>query len=183
MCLSTTYFQVNGKYYKQNHGTAMGSPESVVVANLFMEELEETALHSSPHSVKTWKRHVDDNFDVIKHAPVHGLHEHLNQQATVEQERNGGLRFLDVEVKTSQKGFNSHHSRQHNESVVRSLVKRDKMFPSDKRERIREAKRLDGALRANNYPNRFVEKTRHKIRMREMGETARVTEKNRINPW
>jgi len=29
-CLTSTYFQYNGKYYKQLHGIAMGSPVSVV---------------------------------------------------------------------------------------------------------------------------------------------------------
>ena len=31
LCLTSTYFQYNGKHYKQLHGTAMGSPVSVVV--------------------------------------------------------------------------------------------------------------------------------------------------------
>ena len=30
LCLTSTYFQYNGKHYKQLHGTAMGSPVSVV---------------------------------------------------------------------------------------------------------------------------------------------------------
>ena len=32
LCLESTFFQFNGKHYKQLHGTAMGSPVSVVVA-------------------------------------------------------------------------------------------------------------------------------------------------------
>ena len=31
LCLTSTYFQYNGKHYKQLHGIAMGSPVSVVV--------------------------------------------------------------------------------------------------------------------------------------------------------
>ncbi|XP_066024996.1 uncharacterized protein [Pocillopora verrucosa] len=34
LCLTSTYFQYNGKHYKQLHGTAMGSPVSVVVADI-----------------------------------------------------------------------------------------------------------------------------------------------------
>ena len=34
LCLTSTYFQYNGKLYKQLHGTAMGSPVSVVVAEI-----------------------------------------------------------------------------------------------------------------------------------------------------
>ena len=37
LCLTSTYFQYNGKNYKQLHGTAMGSPVSVVVAEIVMQ--------------------------------------------------------------------------------------------------------------------------------------------------
>ena len=36
LCLTSTYFQYNGKHYKQLDGTAMGSPVSVVVAEIVM---------------------------------------------------------------------------------------------------------------------------------------------------
>ena len=39
-----TSFQYNGKHYKQFHGTAMGSPVSVVVAKIVMQHGEERAL-------------------------------------------------------------------------------------------------------------------------------------------
>lgn len=34
LCLTSTYFQNNGKHYKQLHGTAVGSPVSVVFAEI-----------------------------------------------------------------------------------------------------------------------------------------------------
>ena len=37
LCLTSTYFQYNGKHYKQLHGTAIGSPVSVVVAEIVMQ--------------------------------------------------------------------------------------------------------------------------------------------------
>jgi len=37
LALNSTEFSFKGKYYKLIHGTAMGSPISVVVANLIME--------------------------------------------------------------------------------------------------------------------------------------------------
>ena len=36
-CLNQTYFQFQGKFYKQTHGCAMGSPVSPTVANIYME--------------------------------------------------------------------------------------------------------------------------------------------------
>ena len=44
LCLTSTYFQYNGKHYKQLHGTAMGSPVSVVVAEIVMQNIEEQVL-------------------------------------------------------------------------------------------------------------------------------------------
>ena len=44
LCLTSTYFQYNGTHYKQLHRTAMGSPVSVVVAEIVMQNIEERAL-------------------------------------------------------------------------------------------------------------------------------------------
>ena len=41
LCLTSTYFQYNGKHYKQLHDTAMGSPVSVFVAEIVMQNIEE----------------------------------------------------------------------------------------------------------------------------------------------
>ena len=40
-CLKATYFSFRGKYYQQIFGTAMGSPVSVVVADMVMENIEQ----------------------------------------------------------------------------------------------------------------------------------------------
>ena len=48
LCLDATFLTFRGKVYKQVRGTAMGSPVSVVVANLVMEDVEERALESFP---------------------------------------------------------------------------------------------------------------------------------------
>ena len=192
LCLNTTYFQVNGKFYKQKQGTAMGSPVSVVIANLFMEELEQKSLETFGHSVKVWKRYVDDTFVVVKKEHVEALHLHLNDQFTgvsftLEEEKEGSLAFLDVEVKRCQDGsvktavfrkvthtdkyldFNSHHSVQHKESVIRSLVQRGDLYPSDETDKSSERKHIDQTLRANNYPKRFIRRTCRKIKARNNG--------------
>ena len=51
LCLTSTYFQYNGKHYKQLHGTAMGSPVSVVVAEIVMQNIEEQALATYTRTV------------------------------------------------------------------------------------------------------------------------------------
>ena len=44
LVLENCVFSFQGKFYKQLHGTAMGSPCSPVVANIYMEYFEELAL-------------------------------------------------------------------------------------------------------------------------------------------
>ncbi len=56
LCLKSTYFRCEGIYYKQTEGTAMGSPVSAVVANLYMQFFEEMGISSAPAKPKVWKR-------------------------------------------------------------------------------------------------------------------------------
>ena len=36
LCLESSYFRFGGEFYEQRQGTAMGSPVSAVVSNLYM---------------------------------------------------------------------------------------------------------------------------------------------------
>ena len=65
LCLTSTYFQYNGKHYKQLHGTAMGSPVSVVVAEIVMQNIEERALATCRQTIPLWLRYVDDAFTAV----------------------------------------------------------------------------------------------------------------------
>ena len=44
LCLDSTYFAFDGMFYQHVEGAAMGSPLSLVIANLFMEAFEKRAL-------------------------------------------------------------------------------------------------------------------------------------------
>ena len=79
----------------------MGSPVSPVVANLCMEDIEESAINASPVAPKIWKRYVDDSFCIIKKNGVTAFHDTLNSidtniSFTIEQECNGKISFLDT---------------------------------------------------------------------------------------
>ena len=48
-CLKNTYFSFQDQFYEQVEGAAMGSPVSPIVANLYMEYLEQKTLSTAPH--------------------------------------------------------------------------------------------------------------------------------------
>ena len=60
LCLNATYFTFRGVVYQQVFGTAMGSPVSVVVANLVMEDVDKRALRDFSTPIHFWKRYIDD---------------------------------------------------------------------------------------------------------------------------
>ena len=72
LCLNTTYFVHNNKFYQQTHGAAMGSPVSPIVCNLYMENFEKIALSSAPSPPSMWLRYVDDTFVKIHEYDVDG---------------------------------------------------------------------------------------------------------------
>ena len=103
LCLTSTYSQYNGKHYKQLHGTAMGSPVSVAVAEIVMQNIKEQALATCTRTIPLWLRYVDDTFTAVHKDGIHDFHEHLNRQNADIQfikkiEENGKIPFLDCLV-------------------------------------------------------------------------------------
>ena len=103
-CLKNTCFLFQGKYYEQVQGTAMGSPISPLIADLFMEEFEVKALSSFPHPPSLWLRFVDDIFLITKTEHSQLLLQHINSQdpyiqfAVEEPSQQGTLPFLNTLV-------------------------------------------------------------------------------------
>ena len=67
----TTFFIFNGTYYQQTEGVAMGGPPSSIVAEIYMQATETTALTTTSHPPKVWERHVDDVFSIIRNSNLH----------------------------------------------------------------------------------------------------------------
>ena len=84
--------------------TAMGSPVSAVVANLVMEELEQSIFESHENWLPWyWYRFVDDTFVIVHTTVVDQLLGQLGRvfpsiNFTIEIEKESKLAFLDVEV-------------------------------------------------------------------------------------
>ena len=176
--LSNNYFMFNDRVYKQVHGCAMGSPVSPVVANLCMEEIEESAINSSSVPPKIWKRYVDDSFCIIKKGNVPAFHDTLNSvdaniSFTIEIESDNKISFLDTLV-TRRNGtiavdvyrkpthtdryldYNSHHDNKHKASTAATLLHRALKLPNSSEGKERELNRVYSALESNGYPSNFI---------------------------
>ena len=56
----------------------MGSPVSVVIATIYMEEFEKQAITNATCKPKIWIRYVDDTFSVLDREDIYFQLLHLN---------------------------------------------------------------------------------------------------------
>ena len=81
----------------------MGSPVSVVVAEIVMQHVEERALVTCRQTIPLWLRYVDDTFTAVHKDDIDDFHDHLKEQNAdiqfaKEIEEIGKLPFLDCLV-------------------------------------------------------------------------------------
>ena len=184
LCLRSTYFAFQGNIYmyKQKEGTAMGSPLSPVIANLFMEDFETTALMTAELQPKIWKRYVDDTFVIWPHgrtklneflSHINSLHHKIT--FTVEIEENNQLPFLDILIRRKHTSlettvyrkptntnqylnFRSHHHPRIKLGIVQCLTKRASSICS-KHHLQQELDLLKEIFTANGFPEKKVEES------------------------
>ena len=185
--LTTTYFTFRGKIYRQQFGTAMGSPVSPIAANIFMEALEQEAIATAPMECrpKLWLRYVDDILEVINKNAVPQLTEYINQvdksesiKFTYEQEKDGCIPFLDTLIVKKSDGtvkllvyrkpthtdqylsYHSHHPLHQKLGVIRTLFDRKDNIVTEDQDRAVEEQKVEDALKICGYPGWTFEKVK-----------------------
>ena len=189
LCLTSTYFQYNGQHYKQLHGTAMGSPVSVVVAEIVMQNIEEQALASYKRTIPLWLRYVDDTFTTLHKDEIDDFHEHLNRQNahiqfTKEIEDNGKIPFLDCLVIRDNNRLqttvyrkpthtdrlldeSSYNPSSHKATTIRTLTRRALLVCNSHDSLADERKYLDNVFTKNNYDCDFVTRNTYRTEPNE----------------
>ena len=114
-CPNSTSFKWRDNHYQQLQDAAMGSSLSPVIANIFMEHFETTALQTLSQRPSLWLRYVEDTFVIWPHSRPDLDHflAHINQhhpsiKFTMETEQNNSIPFLDVLVTKSPSGKPAH---------------------------------------------------------------------------
>ena len=166
LCLESTFFKYNGRHYKQLHGTAMGSPVCVVVAEIVMQHIKKRALATYDQTLHFWFRYVDDTITILQTDDIDVFHGHLNRQNsdiqfTRELEDNGKIPFLDCLVSRDDTRLrttvyrkpthtdrlldqSSYNPTSHRATTVRTLTRRAQIIcdsadsPRDENEHLRQ---------------------------------------------
>ena len=184
LCLTSTYFQYNGKHYKQLHGTAMRSPVSVVVAEIVMQNIEERALATCRQTIPLWLRYVDDTFTAVHKDEIDPFHNHLNEQNpdiqfTREIEEDGKLPFFDClvdrnnnELRTTVYRKPTHTDRlfdessynptSHKATTIKTLTRRVQLVCNTLDSLSDENKYLDRVFDKNKYNTDFIRRNTHR---------------------
>ena len=101
LCLQSCISQWDNQLYKQINGCPMGSPISVVLADLSKQYFEKIMLENSPYEPLFWKRYVDDVITSLPKNQVQNFLQYINSideniQFTCEMETNFEIPFLDL---------------------------------------------------------------------------------------
>ena len=187
-CLKNTYFSFQDQFYEQVEGAAMGSPVSPIVANLYMEYLEQKALSTAPNPTpKFWHKYADDTFVIHKEANKQGFLQHINSvdpaiRFTVEDNKeDGSIPFLDTIVKPEVDGslsitvyrkptytdqylqWDNYHHLPAKFSVIQTLFPRASTMCSNPELLQKEKEHLRKALTNCKYPKWALDKVEKRL--------------------
>ena len=197
--LKSTYFSFQGRFYQQLEGTAMGSPISPIITNLFMEDLETRALNTSQHPPSLWKGYVDDTLTIIKKDCKDTFLDHINsidpniKFTSEDPKEDGSIPFLDILIIPEENGklnttvyrkpthtdmylhWDSHHNIPSKYSVIGTIYHRANTICSTTQYLQKEEKHLNQALKKCKYPSWAINRAKMKIKTTESHSTNRRT--------
>ncbi|CAF3225361.1 unnamed protein product [Rotaria socialis] len=177
-------FRFQNKIYKQIDGVAMGSPLAPILANLWLQKIEQKLNKFSKNRPVIWLRYVDDIFCLfdISEIKVLEFHSkinkwHKNLKFTIAMEPDNTIPFLDVLVtiddvhnqlttslyrKPTHTGlyllWDSSQSRRYKIGLIKTLVIRIYRICSTKEIIQKEINQLKETLENNGYPQHIIKR-------------------------
>ena len=166
----------------------MGSPVSVVVAEIVMQNIEEQALSTYTKTLPLWLRYVNDTFTAVHKDEVYTFRENLNRQNshiqfTKEIEENGKIPFPDCLVSREENNLRTtiyrkpthtdrlldqspNNSTSHKAMTIRTLTRRAQLVSDS----------TDSLTDENNYLNKVFSGCGHTTELnRDLASKSRLT--------
>lgn len=183
--LKQNYFKFNDKYYSQPNGLAMGSPLSSLLANVYLNHIENkyifSDLNKQKNKITEYHRYVDDTILIFKGntRQLDLLHKFLNNitpnlKFTMETEQSNKINFLDITIEkidnrldfsiyrkptTSNQTIHStsYHPVSHKLAAYNSMVYRLLHVPMTEQNYNRELKIIKQIAVSNGYDIQMVD--------------------------
>ena len=164
----------------------MGSPVSLIVANLYTESFEHRALTFAVNPCRLWKRNVDDTFVILQQSQKEDFLQDINSAdpsinfTTKETRHDGSMPFLDTLITPQKDGtlttsvyrkpthtdlylqWDSHHNLACKYSVINTFTHRAKAGFSNSKLLERELKHFQEVLTKCKYPKWAMDKVLQK---------------------
>ena len=179
----------------------MGSPVSVVVAEIVMQHIEKRALATYDQTLHFWFRYVADTITILQTDDIDDFHGHLNRQNsdiqfTRELEDNGKIPFLDCLVSRDDTRLrttvyrkpthtdrlldqSSYNPTSHRATMVRTLT-RPAQIICDSADNLRdENEQLRQIFNKNDYSDEFIDTNNYK-QNKQNDECANTETKNEL---
>ena len=190
--LGQNYFTFQDHCYQPDKGVAMGSPLSDVMAEIFLQDLEDSRIKPLLESkcVTFYPRYVDDNiiiYDVTRTDSEtivqHANSMHSNLQLTPTLESNNQISFLDILIiRKSQQletdvyrkptttdttiNYLSNHPMEHKLASYSYYIERMLNLPLDRTRQLREWQTILHIATSNNFPTTLLHKPKQQIQHR-----------------
>lgn len=127
-CLEQNYFEFNGTIYSSKEGLIMGNPLSPLLAEIFMDSLEnKISKHPLFSKFVYWYRYVDDILACFTGTDrqlqlfldyINNIHPNI--KFTIEIENNNSINFLDLTIsrKENKHVFSIFHKPTHTDTTI-----------------------------------------------------------------
>lgn len=191
LTLKHNYFSFNNVLYSQTQGLPMGSPLSGILANIYMDSLENQFLNNLQNrsAIESWDRFVDDIFLIYDLEYINaqqildGINNlHPSVQFTKEEEIMSSLNHLDltlnrhnnkIECRVYRKptttnhtiDAKSNHPMIHKLAAYRYFVNRAFVLPLSNKNFNIEINTIKEIAKANGYQEKLIDKLVNKQRL------------------
>ena len=205
--LQQNYFSFLGNTYQPDKGISMGSPISNTVAEIFLQNLEDTYIKQTldKQNIIYYTRYVDDilviynakqTTPVIMHNHLNKIHPNLKFTPTLEH--NNTINFLDlliirhpthIDIDIYRKptttdttiNYNSNHPTEHKMAAYRYLINRMLTLPLSNEKKSSEWKTIQTIANKNNFPGHHITKMKAHISHKTRNQTQANPPSNKNN--